>query len=106
MCVPCIILVHIDPPLTANDLKTMFKLTWEHYMLWKIIGEELGIDAATLSAIERDQTTITSNCLHRMINEAKPPITRNAMTRALQSERVTNAVTGIICAYRSIHFTR
>ena len=63
-------------------------------MLWRIIGAELGIDVDTLSSIERGQTT-TRGCLHRMINEANPPITRNAMTRVLQSERITNAIAGM-----------
>ena len=69
-------------------------------MLWKIISAELGIDVDTLSSIEKSQTT-TRTCLHRMINEADPPIACNAMTRVLQSERITNAVAGM-CTMHSI----
>ena len=85
----------LDPPLAASNLKIWFKLKWEHYLLWKVIGEELGIDADTLNSIEWGQTTTASDYLHRMIDEAKPPITHDAMARALQSQRVTNAIAGI-----------
>ena len=63
-------------------------------MLWKIIGAELGIDVDILSSIDRGQTT-TRACLHKMIDEANPPVTCNAMTRVLQSERITNAIAGM-----------
>ena len=68
---------------------------WEHFKIWRIIGTELGIDADTLDTYESDQKT-DHDCLRRMINEAKPPITHSAMTKVLKSERITNATAGII----------
>ena len=64
---------------------------WEHFKIWRIIGTELGIDADTLDTYEKTD----HDCLRRMISEAKPPITHSAMTKVLQSERITNAVAGI-----------
>ena len=88
-------IIHVDPPLIAEDLKILCK--WEHFKIWKIIGTELGIDADVLKSFESDQKT-DYDCLCRMIIEAKPPITYSAMTKVLQSERITNAVAGI-CMY-------
>ena len=67
---------------------------WEHFKIWRIIGTELGIDVDTLKSLESDQRT-DYDCLRRMINEAKPPITHSAMTNVLKSERITNAAAGI-----------
>ena len=85
--------MHVDPPVMAEDLEIMFELKWEHYKIWKIIGTELGIDVDTLNSIERDETK-DHECLYRMINNAKPYITHNTMTKVLRSERITNAVAG------------
>lgn len=95
-CVYNYLCIDSSPALAANNLNVWFsELSWEHYMLWKVIGEELGIDAVTLSSIERSQAKNTSDYLHRMINEANPPITQNAMATALRSKRVTNAIAGM-----------
>ena len=90
-------IIHVDPPLIVEDLEILCK--WEHLKVWKIIGTELGIDVNVLKSFESDQKSDYS-CLCRMIKEATPPITYNAMAKILQSERVTSAVAGMCRGYK------
>ena len=75
-------------------MERLFKIKWEHYRIWKLIGTEMGIDMDTLNSIEKDHFG-DRNCLRAMIDKAKPAITRDAMTKVLQSELITNAVAGM-----------
>ena len=72
----------------------MFKIVPDYCKIWKIIGEELGIDADKLDAIQKNHTR-DSDCLCAMIDSANPAFTHEAMTKALQSERFTSAVSGM-----------
>jgi hypothetical protein len=78
----------------SKDLERLFKVKWEHYRLWKLLGTELGIDTDTLNDIEESHSAGNRNCLRVMVDTADPRITRRAMATALQSEVITNAIAG------------
>ena len=63
-------------------------------MIWRIIGTELGIDVEILNSIERDHTN-DADRLHAMIDSANPALTREVITKVLQSERISNAIEGM-----------
>ena len=88
-------IVLIALPVRSKDLERVFKVKWEHYRLWKLLGTELGIDANTLNDIEENHSAGNQNCLRVMIDSAEPKITRRALATALQSEVITNAIAGI-----------
>ena len=88
-------IVLIALPVKSKDLERVFKVKWEHYRLWKLLGTELGIDADTLNDIEENHSAGNRNCLRVMIDSAEPRITRRALATALQSEVITNAIAGI-----------
>ena len=85
---------NIALPVRSKDLERLFKVKWEHYRLWKLIGTELGIDVDTLNDIEENYSVGNRNCLRVMVDTANPRITREAMGNILQSEVITNAVAG------------
>ena len=80
--------------MRSKDLERVFKVKWEHYRLWKLLGTELGIDADTLNDIEENHSAGNRNCLRVMIDSADPRITRRALANALQSEVITSAIAG------------
>ena len=70
----------------------------EHYRSWKSIGLELGIDSAALNAIEIKYMN-DHRRLIAMIELWQASVDLNpseeAMTKALQSNRVTTSVVGV-----------
>ena len=94
------VIINLDPPLVPQDLDVLCK--WEHVKIWRIIGTELGIDADILKSYESTEGT-DLGCLSRMIGEANPPISHSAMSKVLQSERITNATAGMH-AHAYMHF--
>ena len=72
-------------------------MAMEHYRSWKSIGLELGIDSAALDAIEKRYVN-DHRCLIAMIELLHASVDLNpsqeAMTKALQSNRVTTSVLG------------
>ena len=73
-------------------MERLFKVKWEHYRIWKLLGTELGIDMDTLNTIE--DIHVGRGCLRAMIDNAEPRISREAMANVLQSEVITNAIAG------------
>ena len=74
-------------------MERLLDLKQEHYMVWETIGAELGIDAETLTAIEKDHTDHEDR-LHAVIDNANPAL--EAMIKILQSANIANAISGIV----------
>ena len=72
----------------------MFKIEWQYYRIWRIIGTELDIDVDTLNAVKRAHTN-DDDCLYAMIDSANPALTYEMMVKVLQSECISNAVKGL-----------
>ena len=81
-------------PLKADSVERYLDLKQQHYMVWKTIGEELGVDAETLTAIETDCTD-NEDRLHAVINSANPAPTLKSMIEILKSANVAKAISGI-----------
>ena len=78
--------------LSINDSKEIINLAWDYRANWKFIGRELGIDAGTLDAIERDRRDVSGDCLPNVINEwlrNNPRPTRGAILAVLHSGHVS-----------------
>ena len=86
--------ISIVRPVKGKDVERLFKLTREHYRLWKLIGTELGIDMDTLNAIEKEYVGDRDR-LHAMIDNAKPAMTHGTVTQVLRSQSITKAVAGM-----------
>ena len=73
----------------------MLDLTWDYRAKWKFIGIELDIDGGTLDAIEANYKMV-EDCLREVIihwlRNAKTKPTRDAITTALRSERVSAGI--------------
>ena len=73
----------------------MLGLTWNYRARWRFIGIELGVDEGTLGAIDKDNRKV-DDCLREMIttwlSRCNPKPSRHALTRALQSARVSTTV--------------
>ena len=63
--------------------------------MWRTIGTELGVDANTLNAIEKDDGNDGSR-LKAVINGANPAPTHEIMAKLLESAIVENAIAGMI----------
>ena len=81
-------------PLKGEDLGRISNITRKHYMIWRIIGAELGIDGDLFKTIERDHTN-DKDRLRAMIDSASPGLTLERITEVLQSERISSAVEGL-----------
>ena len=68
---------------------------WQHYRIWKIIGTELGIDVERLDSIERDHINDHDRLL-ALVDSANCVLTHEMITKVLQSERIANAVQGLL----------
>ena len=75
-------------------MERFFEIKKNHYRIWKTIGTELGVDGDTLSAIERDHTD--DDCLHAVIDSAKPAPTQETVAKILESANISNAIAGMI----------
>ena len=82
-------------PLKAEAVERLLKVKIEHYMVWKTIGTELGVDVDTLNAFEKDHTN-DKDRLHAVIDGANPVPTHGAMAKVLQSANINKAIAGII----------
>ena len=70
-------------------MREVLDWTWDYRASWKLIGIELEISTGTLKAIDKDNKHV-EDCLIDLIDEwLRGNATRSAMTRALQSSKVT-----------------
>ena len=93
-----LILQIIAAVLSSTEVHEILSLTVKHYRSWKSIGLELGIDSAALDAIEKNYVNdhrrlIAMVKLWHISVDLKP--SREAMVKALQSNRVTTSVIGM-----------
>ena len=93
--------------LSDEEVNEILNLTRSHYKSWKSIGLELGIDSAALDAIEKNyindhRRLIAMIDLWHSSVDLKP--SREAMVKALQSEKVTMTATGIHQIYSALIF--
>ena len=75
-------------------MREVLDWTWDYRASWKIIGIELGIGTGTLDAIGKNNNYKVEDCLVELLTKwlrGKP--TRSAMTRVLQSRKVTAEAT-------------
>ena len=88
--------------LNNIEVNEILSLAVEHYRSWKSIGLELGIDGAALNAIEKKYVN-DHRRLIAMIELWHASVDLNpsqeAMTKALQSNRVTTSVVGVCMHY-------
>ena len=81
--------------LTTENQNEVLDLTWKYRARWRFIGIELGIDESDLDAIYENNRKV-EDCLRKMITVwlrgSKPKPSRHAITKALQSERVSSTV--------------
>ena len=90
-----LLFVYVALPLKGEEFGRLnFNITSQHYIIWRIIGAELGIGGDLLKTIERDHTN-DRDCLHAVIDSASPPPTHEMITKILQSERVSSAAKGL-----------
>ena len=80
--------------LDSNNMREVLDWTWDYRANWTIIGIELGIDTSTLDAIGKNNHHKVEDCLVQMLGTwLRGKATRSAMTKALQSSKVTAAAT-------------
>ena len=82
----------------------MLTLAWDYHEVWKSIGLELNIDEDVLKNIEENNYGY-HDCLRALIEAwlsgaRLTDTTREAMKKALQSERVTRVIAGINGLYK------
>ena len=74
-------------------MREVLDLTWNYRAKWKFLGIELGIDIGTLDAIEKNNREV-EDCLVQLLSKwLRSKATRSAMTKALQSRKVTGEAT-------------
>ena len=84
--------------LSNEEVNEILNMTRKYYASWKSIGLKLGIDSAALDAIKKDfrndhRRLIAMIDLWHSSVDLKP--SREAMKKALQSEKVTLTAKGI-----------
>ena len=87
-----LLFVSVAIPLKGEEFGS--NITRQHYIIWRIIGAELGIGGDLLKTIERDHTN-DRDCLHAVIDSASPPPTHETITKILQSEHISSTVKGL-----------
>jgi hypothetical protein len=92
------LIINFAAVLNNIEVSVILSKAMEHYRSWKSIGLELGIDGAALDAIEKKyrndhRRLIAMVDLWHASVDLKP--SQEAMTKALQSNRVTTSVVGV-----------
>ena len=79
-------------------MREVLDWTWDYRASWKIIGIDLSIDIGTLDAIGKNNHHKVEDCLVELLSKwlRGGKATRSAMTKALQSRKVTAEAQGII----------
>ena len=76
--------------LSSANIREVLDSTWDYRASWKIIGIELGVDPGTLDAIGKNNHHKVEDCLVDLLGTwLRGKATRSAMTKALQSRKVT-----------------
>ena len=79
--------------LGPDNMREVLDWTWEYRASWKLIGIELEVNIGTLKAIDKDHKSV-EDCLIDLIDKwLRGNATRSAMTRALQSSKVSSEET-------------
>ena len=77
-------------------MRKVLEWTWDYRASWKIIGIELGMDIGTLDAIGKSNHYKVEDCLVELLSKwLRGKATRSAMTKALQSRKVTAEATSV-----------
>ena len=80
--------------LSSADIREVLDRIWDYRACWKIIGIELGMDAGTLDAIGKNNIHKVEDCLVDLLTVwLRGNATRSAMTKALQSTKITAETT-------------
>ena len=76
-------------------MREVLDKTWDYRASWKIVGIELGMDPSTLDAIGKSNHHKVEDCLVELLGKwlRGGKATQSAMTKALQSHKVTAEAT-------------
>lgn len=80
--------LNLAKSLSIDDLREVLKAVWDARTKWYYIGLELGIEPATLDAIEKDHKSSDDQFRHMLkkwLMNSKIPPTTETLSKALRS---------------------